>query len=167
MTVLRLLTALSFAAAFGSAAHADPASAEAPSFYVMRHLENNDGVGHAARLSGEGAANAQLLAHWFTRHPPAAIYVSTTQLALDTAAPLAIELGIYPKLYDPKDSAALIEAVKEEARPVLIVGHRDTVPDIIERLGGEPPAPLQEGAFGDIWAIGATDQTVTRHRLKD
>ena len=37
--------------------------------------------------------------------------------------------------------------------PVLIVGHSNTVPDIIEGLGGVRPGPLEHPDFGDIWTV--------------
>ena len=37
--------------------------------------------------------------------------------------------------------------------PVLVVGHSNTVPDIVEQLGGPRPAPLSHPDFGDVWRI--------------
>jgi phosphohistidine phosphatase SixA len=131
-----------------------------PSYYVMRHLQKAAGPDPA--LSDAGRANAERLAAWFGRHPPAAIYVSTTRRARETAAPLAARLGLTAKEYDPSDTPGLIARVRAETGIVLIVGHSNTVPEIVERLGGARPADLGEQDFGDVWAVWADGRTERR-----
>lgn len=124
----------------------------APAYYVMRHLEKGGGPDPA--LSATGAANAQRLAAWFKgRAKPRAIYVSTTRRARETAAPLALRLGLTPKEYNPADTPALVARVRAEPGPVLVVGHSNTVPDIIEALGGARPAPLADTDYGIVWMV--------------
>ena len=48
---------------------------------------------------------------------------------------------------------------------MLIVGHSNTVPDIIEKLGGKRPADLTHEDFGDIWHISGPDKTTTQARI--
>ncbi|HEV2745745.1 MAG TPA: phosphoglycerate mutase family protein [Allosphingosinicella sp.] len=125
---------------------------QASTFYVMRHLHTPAGATDPD-LTEEGQRHARLLADHFGAEPPVTIFVSNTRRAQQTAAPLAAKLGITPIVYDPADTGALIgEALKEPA-PVLIVGHSNTVPDILAALGGERPGPLVHGDFGDIWRI--------------
>ena len=128
-------------------------------YYVMRHLHTPAGV-QDPDLTEEGRRQAALLASWFTSNPPAAIFVSNTKRAQQTAAPLAARLGIEPRIYDPADTAGLIGEVMKEPPPVLIVGHSNTVPDIVTGLGGERPAPLVHTDFGDIWVIEQGRRTV-------
>lgn len=130
----------------------------AATFYVMRHLDTPEGVTDPD-LTAEGQRKAERLAGWFPgMEPPVTIFVSTTKRAQQTAAPLAARLGITPKLYDPADTPGLIAEAMKEPAPVLIVGHSNTVPDIIQALGGARPAPLVHEDFGDVWTIrgGAT-----------
>ncbi|HEX8467939.1 MAG TPA: phosphoglycerate mutase family protein [Allosphingosinicella sp.] len=134
-----------------------------PSWYVVRHLQKAEGQDPA--LSAEGARNAERLATWFNKDRPAAIYVSTTRRARDTAAPLAARLGIAVKDYDPRDTPGLLARVKAEAGTVLIVGHSNTVPEIVARLGGSRPADLAETDYGDIFRV-RRDGTVKRLRLE-
>jgi broad specificity phosphatase PhoE len=160
MKMIRPLAAL---LALGAAACAYIAPLQPTStFYVMRHLHTPAGVADA-ELTEEGMRHAQRLANWFTSDPPATIFVSNTRRARQTAAPLAARLGIVPRVYDPADTAGLIEEVMKEPPPVLIVGHSNTVPDIVERLGGRRPAALSHEDFGDIWQIrGPGRMTVSK-----
>ena len=135
-----------------------------PNIYVMRHLNTPAGATDPD-LTNDGQRNAELLVNWFKRDRPAVIYVSSTKRAQQTAAPLARSLNLVPKVYDPADTPALIAAVKGETRTVLIVGHSNTVPDIIERLGGQRPAPLVHEDFGDIWRITGPTRETERFKI--
>jgi broad specificity phosphatase PhoE len=136
---------------------------DGPGYYAMRHLQKASGPD--AGLSAEGRANAERLAGWFGGGPPRAIYVSTTRRARETAAPLAARLGLSPQEYDPSDTPGLIARVKAEAGPVLVVGHSNTVPEIVERLGGTRPGELGESDYGDVFVIWADGRT-ERRRLE-
>ena len=133
-------------------------SRAAPAYYVMRHLEKAEGPDPA--LSATGSANAQRLAAWFKgRVKPQAIYVSTTRRARETAAPLAARLGLTPKEYNPADTAALVARVRAEPGSVLVVGHSNTVPDIVAALGGNRPAPIADTEYGAIWMVTQDGRT--------
>ena len=136
-----------------------------PNYYVMRHLQK--ATGEDPGLTEEGRRNAARLADLLADDPPSAIYVSSTRRARETAAVLASRLGLTPKSYDPRDIPALIAAVTAETGTVLIVGHSNTVPEIVERLGGTRPADLAETDFGDVWRIYGPDRRVERLRVGD
>ena len=157
-----------FVAAFLLVAVAACATASAdepvrPNYYVMRHLQK--ATGDDPGLTEEGHRNAARLADILADDPPSAIYVSSTRRARETAAPLASRLGLAPKTYDPRDTPALIAAVAAEPGTVLIVGHSNTVPEIVERLGGTRPADLAETDFGDVWRVYGPDRRVERLML--
>jgi phosphohistidine phosphatase SixA len=150
-------------AALAACATARDEAPAAPAFYVMRHLEKAEGPDPG--LSEVGRAKAERLAALLAKDPPSAIYVSTTRRAAETAAPLARKLGIAPKAYDPSDTSGLIARVIAERGPVLIVGHSNTVPEIVERLGGSRPAPLAETDYGDVWKISGEPRRTERLKL--
>ena len=144
-----------------------PQSAPTPTIYVMRHLNTPAGVTNPD-LTNDGQLAAVALVDWFKhRDPPAVIYVSNTKRAQQTAAPLARTLGIAPKVYDPADTPALIANIMREAHAVLVVGHSNTVPEIIERLGGQRPAPLVHEDFGDIWQLKRSPKETLKFRVQN
>ena len=158
MTLFRPFAALLLLFGLG-ACETTNAAPRGPSFYVMRHLQKAEG--EDPPLSEEGRANARRLIGLFAADPPRVIYVSTTRRARETAAPLAAKLRVKLRKYDPADTAGLVARVLAEKGPVLVVGHSNTVPEIVARLGGERPAPLAEADFGDVWHIwGAPPRTV-------
>ena len=132
--------------------------------YVMRHLNTPAGEPDPDLLP-EGRAAAVALADLMETDPfqganrPVAIYVSDYKRTRQTAAPLAARLALNLTVYDPRDTAGLLTRVRAESGPVLIVGHSNTVPDIVAALGGTRPAPLVHEDFGDLWIVqpgGAT-----------
>jgi phosphohistidine phosphatase SixA len=163
MTLFRGLAALLLFAL--AACQTAPPAPRGPSFYVMRHLEK--GEGEDPPLSEAGQARARKLIGLFAADPPRAIYVSTTRRAEETAAPLARKLRVKLRRYDPGDSNALIGRVLAERGPVLIVGHSNTVPEIVEKLGGDRPAPLAETDFGDVWHLWGTPRRTERLKVGD
>ncbi|HVQ07992.1 MAG TPA: histidine phosphatase family protein [Allosphingosinicella sp.] len=133
-----------------------------PATYVMRHLNTPAGE-RDPDLLPQGIRVAARLPAWFERERarPVAIYVSDYKRTRQSAGPLAARLGLQLTLYDPADTPALIARVRAEPGPVLIVGHSNTVPDIVAALGGTRPAPLVHEDFGDIWRVrpgGATER---------
>ncbi len=156
----RTLAALALAAL---ASCATPSAVPGPNqVFVIRHLQADTGADPG--LTAAGAAQAQALASWFRKSDaPRAIFVSRFRRTQDTAAPLAARLGIRPIVYDPANSDALVQSVKGERGNVLVVGHSNTVPDIVERLGGTRPAPIQHDQHGDIWRVSRTGRTEKLH----
>src|SRR5690606_12970167 len=95
---------------------------------------------------------------------PAVIYVSDFKRTRQTAAAVAARWGLTPIVYNPADTPGLVARVRAGPFPVLIVGHSNTVPDLVEQLGGTRPARLNHPDFGDLWRIEANG-TTTRTRI--
>jgi broad specificity phosphatase PhoE len=163
MTLSRALAALLLLFGLAACETTPPAAAKGPSFYVMRHLQKAEG--QDPPLSEEGRANARKLIGFFAAERPRVVYVSTTRRAYETAAPAARKLRVKVRRYDPADTAGLIERVLAERGPVLVVGHSNTVPEIVARLGGERPAALAETDYGEVWHLWGTPRRTERLRL--
>lgn len=149
--MLRLLAFLLLAA---------PAPTSPQTVFVMRHLNTPAGALDPDLLP-EGQRRAAALARWFRRSErPVAIYVTDYRRTRQSAAPLAAALRLTPIVYNPADTPALIARVRAEHGNVLVVGHSNTVPDIVAALGGARPAPLGYDDFGDIWRVAADGATV-------
>jgi phosphohistidine phosphatase SixA len=157
MAILRLLALVSLTLATACAT-ASAETASSPAFYVMRHLDTPEGE-RDPDLTTHGQQRAARLAEWFGDARPAAIYVSDFRRTRQTAAPLAARFGLTPIVYDVRDTPGLIARVRAGPLPALVVGHSNTVPDIVEALGGTRPAPLVHADFGDIWTIGRDGAT--------
>jgi broad specificity phosphatase PhoE len=125
----------------------------------MRHLHTPQGE-RDPDLTAEGQAAAQRLPGLLGTDRIAAIYVTQFKRTQQTAASVAARFGLTPIVYDPADTPGLIARVRAGPLPALIVGHSNTVPDIVQQLGGPRPGPLTHPDFGDLWRVGADGTTV-------
>ena len=149
------------AAALAAMVH--PADALAAPVYVIRHLER--APGDDPSLTGRGAERAQQLAEVLASAQIKAVFATATKRAQETGAPLAQRLGLAVTTYNPRDVAALAAAVKAAGGPVLIVGHSNTVADLVARFGGDKPAPLGEQDYGTLFVVHDSTSQVNRIEL--
>jgi broad specificity phosphatase PhoE len=139
------------------------AQTKPPVVHVIRHFDTPAGERDPA-LTDVGTKRAEALVRWFAGKPLTAIYVTNFKRTQATVAPLAAERGLTPTLYGPTPDAGLIDRLRAENGAVLVVGHSNTVPNIVAALGGEKPSPLSHPDFGDVWTIA--DGATTRARVE-
>jgi broad specificity phosphatase PhoE len=154
---LLLLTAL-FAARAAALAALD-------TVWLVRHAEKAD-PWPAEReldafwpLSPEGAARAQRLATRLKDAGIAAVYSSRTTRSVETAVPLAHAAGLRIFADDasikPDQMAGFFEGLRERHAKdgaVLVVGHSNTIPNLLIKLGATPDCyarlGIKEGTSG-------------------
>jgi broad specificity phosphatase PhoE len=116
---------------------------------VVRHAERADfGAGANTGmtdkpadppLSAAGEARAAKLAAMLADAGVTAIFTTEFKRTQDTAKPLAAQRGLKSLTMSAKDTEGLIARIrKEHAKDVvLIVGHSNTVPDIVKAFTGK------------------------------
>ena len=134
-----------------------------PGFYVMRHLQK--GAGDDPGLTEQGRSCAARLADELADSRIETIFASRTRRANETAAPLGNRLGVPPAAYDPRDTAGLLAEARAQPGSVLVVGHSNTVPDIVEGLGGARPGDLADDRYGEVWRVARPSGEVTVRRI--
>ena len=147
-----ILAALAAGPAAAAAVAADP-------IYVIRHLQKAQGDDPS--LTDEGRRNAEALASMLAEKNIVAVFATPTRRAMETGEPLAKRLGIAVTPYDPRDADALVAAVAAANGPVLVVGHSNTVPDLVARFGGPRPAAIDEDSYGTLFLVGAGGKVTT------
>ena len=143
-----------------SAALASQPTTAATKIYVIRHLQKAEG--NDPPLSAEGAADAQKLVTILGKRKIRAIFATPTRRAVETGEPLAKALKLTVNSYDPKDPAALKKAVDATKGAALIVGHSNTVPDIVAQFGGEQVGPLADTDYGTVFVVTPGTSKVER-----
>ncbi len=151
-----------------------PAVAEPVTVYVVRHAEKEvaaegpDAV--AAKdpaLSREGQVRALGLAEAVPVRDIKAIYVTKTKRSEDTAAAVAAVSGVEPTHYPPTNYAAIVERLRRDpGSSVLLVGHSNTIPPLLEALGVKEKVTLSESQYGDLWVVVANSDgtAIMEHR---
>ena len=103
---------------------------------VVRHADKMDDSDDAA-LSSRGEEQAKQLAHVLKDFGISAIYVTQFQRTKRTAGPLAELLKIEPIEYEQKEVDWVVQDIRRKHTNdvVMVVGHRSTVPLVLQRLG--------------------------------
>ena len=135
-------------------------AAAAETVYVIRHMQKAQGDDPA--LTAEGAANARTLADLLAAKGITAIYATTFNRTQQTGAPLAARLGLAVTPYDPRNPAAMVAAAGAAKGAVLVIGHSNTVPELVERFGGERPADIPETDYGSLFVVRSGSAKVER-----
>ena len=134
---------------------------DATTVILVRHAEKIDDSRDPA-LSAEGEARAALLA---TMLADAGIdhIVSTDYLRTrHTVLPLAQSLGLEVGSYDPRDLQATAAQLREWGGTILVSGHSNTTPGLVEALGGDSRGPIDDAEYDRLYVVNlAPDGTVT------
>lgn len=136
------------------------ATADSTTIIVVRHAEKATDDGDDPPLTPAGEARAALLARMFgdVREPGHidAIYISPMVRNRMTAAPVAARLGLTPVVAPAGDAAGLARRVLREhgGGRVLVVGHSDTVPEIVASLTGAKNLPkIADDEYGTMYVV--------------
>lgn len=104
--------------------------------FLVRHAEKISSAPDAL-LSKAGHQRAECLARTLRDAGIQAIYATEVMRTQQTAEPLAKSLNLKPIIIAKKDNAELVKKIRQAPdRIILVVAHQDTLPGIIERLGG-------------------------------
>jgi broad specificity phosphatase PhoE len=130
--------------------------------FLVRHAERADApagpppagmMANDPPLSPTGneraARLAALLASAEVKHIFTTEYLRTRQ----TAAPLADKTKVKAVMSAARDPDPLIEQVRKVSGNVLIVGHSNTVPDLLKRLGVKAPVSIAETEYDNLFVV--------------
>lgn len=153
-TILALILVLASAAA----------AAAQSTVFVVRHAERADGgttnsmMGNDPDLSEAGKARAEALAVTLRDAGITAIFATEFKRTQQTAAPLAKALGVTPTIVSSKDTAGLIAKVTSAAGNVLVVGHSNSVPDVVKGLGVTTPVTIADADYDHLFVVRLGDK---------
>ncbi len=122
--------------------------------YIVRHAEKlvNEGE-RDPELSEAGLARARALPEALEGVQIDEIYTSDFQRTRQTVAPVAETAGLEPLLYDPADAEGTAARLSgSSAANILVAGHSNTIPDLIDALGGPPPR-IADDQYGDLFVL--------------
>ena len=136
-------------------------AAAEPVIVLVRHAERADmapGGGTTATdpdLSPAGRARAESLRKLLKDARVSAIYVTEYRRTAQTAAPLAAALGVEPSVIQSKDVPALLEKLRAATGTVLVVGHSNSVPQVLRELGVAEQVSIAEDEFDNLFVVFA------------
>lgn len=133
---------------------------------LARHAERADAPREDPPLTEAGAQRSQKMAALLASAGVKAIYTSQFARTKLTAEPLAKQLGLtvtpitlQSKQSNPREvSEESIRQIVDKimARPgetALVIGHSNSVPDVIRMLGGDTVPTIDERTFNDMFIV--------------
>jgi phosphohistidine phosphatase SixA len=130
--------------------------------FLVRHAEREDAAQGSApamkadpSLSAAGRARAASLADMLEDAAITAIFVTEFKRTQETAAPLAKALGIVPVTVGSEDAATLVARLSKITGNVLVVGHSNTVPDLIKALGVTSAVTIGDNDYDNLFVVMA------------
>jgi broad specificity phosphatase PhoE len=158
-TLARVLTSAvlaGMALALTACATASVHDSDALTFIIVRHAEKGIDDARDPSLSEAGQARAQRLAALLSDEPVHAAYATAYRRAHQTAQPVAAGHSLRITTYDAQLPALrFAEQLRgsNKAGTVLVVGHSNTVPDIVGALSGQTIAAMDDGEFDRLYRV--------------
>lgn len=152
---------LAQACATPQAAHVVPAAAVGTTVVVVRHAEKSTDDPRDPSLSAAGQQRAKDLSVALRDARVTDIYVTQYKRTRQTAEPLAQALGIsmVERPINATNSATYAHDLAHEiltrsgGKSVLVVGHSNTVPDIVKALSGSAIPPITDAEYDHIFIV--------------
>lgn len=142
--------------------------AKTTTIYLIRHAEKaDDSKNKNPDLSEMGQMRAS---HWddiFSAVRFDAIYSTNFNRTKQTAGPTAKTQQLGVTVYDPKELT--VEKIKKNhlGQTILIVGHSNTIPDLVNKIIGQKVYPLiEETVYGNLYIVTITGDIVNHQLLK-
>lgn len=126
---------------------------------IVRHAEKGTTPPNDPPLTtepnGGGAARAQALARVAADANVRAVYATEFARTQQTVQPLATQLGLSVTQLNAGDTDALVNHILSNHRgeTVLVAGHSNTVPQIIDKLQGGQVTPVAETEFDKLFVV--------------
>jgi broad specificity phosphatase PhoE len=139
-----------WAAAVAVLAAAAPVRAQ-KAVFLVRHAEKVD-ESDDPLLSAAGKARARALARHLRTAGVKAIYVTQYKRTGLTAAPLAAAAGLKPIIVHSDARQELVDRIRKDNPDdvVLVVGHSDSVPEVLGLLGHPEPVTIAHAEYDNL-----------------
>jgi len=130
--------------------------------FVVRHAERADTAGgqpppgmmaNDPPLSAAGNERAKRLAALLASADVKHIFTTEFARTKQTAAPLAEAIQLKGSVGSSRDAAAMAAQIRSAAGNVLVVGHSNTVPDILKQLGVTQPITIADSEYDNLFVV--------------
>jgi broad specificity phosphatase PhoE len=134
--------------------------------YLVRHAERADEPRQDPPLTEKGAARSQELARILSNANIKTVITSQFLRTKQTAEPLAKQVNVpvtsislsvnpaNPRMISEQSTAEVTNKILERAgESVLVVGHSNSIPDIIKMLGGDVSPVIDEKKHDDLFVV--------------
>ena len=134
--------------------------------FLVRHAEKADEPRQDPPLNEKGISRSNELARLLSSSGIKAIYTSQFLRTKATAEPLAKLLGVTvtpmllksnptnPRLVSEQSTTEITNKILERSGEAsLVIGHSNSIPDVIKMLGGDVIPVIDEKTFNDLFVV--------------
>ena len=125
----------------------------APVIFIVRHAEKTRASDNDPDLSLQGQKRADSLAHILKDSQITSVFVTEFKGTQETAAPTAKAAHVSSTMIPASDVGALVEELRALNGNVLVVGHGNTIPDLLKALGIATPVSIPEDDYSEIFVV--------------
>lgn len=129
----------------------------APVVFIVRHAEKASAGGKDPELSIEGQKRAEALANILKDSQITSVFVTEFKRTQETAAPTAKAVHVTPTVIAANQIGVLAEKLRTLNGNALVVGHGNTIPDLLKALGIAAPVTIPEDDYTEIFAVWVGD----------
>ena len=127
-------------------------------YYIVRHAEKATQAANMSSdvpLSEKGKQRAKALKELLKNKKISYIFSTNTIRTRSTAQPLADQLGLKIETYGPVPDSSFINKLRALKKNALIVGHSNTVDDIVNMLckRKEVAGDLPDSAYSKLFIV--------------
>ena len=133
------------------------AAEAAPVIFVVRHAEKATTAGNDPDLSVAGQKRAEALARILKDSQISAVLVTEFKRTQETAAPTARAAHVTPTVVPANDVPGLIGKLRALNGNALVVGHGNTIPELVKALGVATPISIPEDDYTEILVVSLGD----------
>ena len=134
-----------------------PAVEATPVIFIVRHAEKATTGGNDPDLSVAGQKRTEALARILKDAQITAVFVTEFKRTRETAAPTAKAAHLDPTVVPAKDVAGLVAKLRALSGNALVVGHGNTIPDLMKALGITMPIAIPEDDYTEIFLVSLRD----------
>jgi len=129
-----------------------------PVVVIVRHAEKATNGGSDPDLSSTGRARADALSRILKDSGITAIFTTEFKRTQESAAPTATSTHVTPTVVAAKDTASLVAKLHQVSGNALVVGHGDTIPNIIKALGISVPVNIPDADYSELLIVTLGDK---------
>ena len=128
-----------------------------PVIVVVRHAEKASAGGNDPELSVAGQKRADTLARILKDSQITAVFVTEFKRTQQTASPTARVAHVSPTVVPAADIPGLVAKLRALNGNALVVGHGNTIPDLMKALGIATSVTVPEDDYTEIFLVSLSD----------
>lgn len=128
-------------------------SADGTTIYLIRHAERAEDGTDDPPLSEIGTERARVFAEIFKGDQVTHVFSTPYIRTMRSAGPTADEHGLTIEDYNPSDLAGFAESLKNLQGTILVVGHSNTTPTLVNLLTGSDLDNLDEQIYDRVYIV--------------